>query len=581
MRKIILTLFVVLMHFISVNAQEESVAIMRLSGVTDIEELDAQEMERLSYYLHHPLKINYAGKSRLISSGLFTQYQVATLLDYIRISGDILSIMELSTIDGFGKENATALGPFISFDSSSLPGATPDTLRRWYNSLIARAAVRGEEYKRGADDKYSFKFNSSYDDRLILNLGGSKTYDDREYMPSLYTGSLTYYGRKYKLILGDYNARFGQGIAIWSGFVLSTYVEPTSFYRKASGLSPINSFTGTNSIRGIAADFSLGRILLSAFVSADNLKETMEGNKRKDISLSPGMNITFQGKKGQFGLTGRAIDSVNGGILSADASMNVKGIDYFMEAAYDYGQKHSMALVGTLIPLAESIKSALLFRYKEKQMHAATVSLSYTAGEWISLKGKTGLGSSVIRHSSTISLDAEYLPAKKEEEQTIIPIQYKALVRYNYQISPSFAFGVRISERYRSYDKLKFRTDARTDIKYQNGDWMAAIRSNILNFRSLGALAYIEAGYKSEMFSAYIRGCVFSIDNWDDRIYVYERDAPGTFNVPAYYGKGTTFSSVIGFKPKCNRLRMRYYLRASIQNKPGKAELKLQCMFDL
>jgi hypothetical protein len=110
---------------------------------------------------------------------------------------------------------------------------------------------------------------------------------------------------------------------------------------------------------------------------------------------------------------------------------------------------------------------------------------------------------------------------------------------------------------------------------------MAAIRSNILNFRSLGALAYIEAGYKSEMFSAYIRGCVFSIDNWDDRIYVYERDAPGTFNVPAYYGKGTTFSSVIGFKPKWNRLRMRYYLRASIQNKPGKAELKLQCMFDL
>ena len=33
-------------------------------------------------------------------------------------------------------------------------------------------------------------------------------------------------------------------------------------------------------------------------------------------------------------------------------------------------------------------------------------------------------------------------------------------------------------------------------------------------------------------------------DNWNDRIYCYERDAPGSFNIPAYYGRGWAASLV-------------------------------------
>lgn len=582
MKKILLLLSSLIISFtIAYAQQEEPSAVMRFIGVTDIEDLDAQEMERLSEYLQHPFKLNYARRTRLLSSGLFTPYQVETLLDYICTSGDILSIIELSSIDGFGKEDAAALEPFISFESSSLPGAIPDTIRRWSTSLIVRGSIRGTEDKRGAENKYGFKCTSSYGDRIIMNFGGSNSFDDKDCYPSLYTGSLTYYGRRYKLILGDYNARFGQGMALWSGFSLSTYVEPSSFYRRASGLSPINSFTGTGSKRGAAADFTMGRFVVSAFASADNLKEIMEGKKHTDISISPGINITFMGKKGKIGLTGQINEGGKAGIAASDASINVRGADCFTEAAYDIGLKRHVFLLGSIIPFTDNIKTAFVIKYIEKQMHIATLSSSYTGGRWISLKGKTGFGSSVTRNSCTFNIDAEYLPTKKDVEAQQLPIQYKALARYNMQISPSIAFGVRITERYRTYDKLKYRTDARTDIKYMNGNWMASFRGNLLNCRSLGALAYLETGYKSETFSAYIRGAVFNIDSWDDRIYVYERDAPGSFNVPAYYGKGTTISAVTGLKPRWGNVKMRFYLRAAIKNKPGKAELKLQCMFDI
>ena len=38
------------------------------------------------------------------------------------------------------------------------------------------------------------------------------------------------------------------------------------------------------------------------------------------------------------------------------------------------------------------------------------------------------------------------------------------------------------------------------------------------------------------------RGGIFRIDEWNDRIYVYQQDAPGTFNVPAFYGRGWNLS---------------------------------------
>ena len=78
--------------------------LLRITGASSEEDLDEQEVERYMRFLSHPLEINSASRSRLLSSGLLTRYQVASLEEYRSVYGDVLSFSELSLVDGFGEE---------------------------------------------------------------------------------------------------------------------------------------------------------------------------------------------------------------------------------------------------------------------------------------------------------------------------------------------------------------------------------------------------------------------------------------------------------------------------------------------
>ena len=89
---------------------------------------------------------------------------------------------------------------------------------------------------------------------------------------------------------------------------------------------------------------------------------------------------------------------------------------------------------------------------------------------------------------------------------------------------------------------------------------MAQMRVNGLYNKSLGLLGYLEGGWKPDRMAVYFRAGIFRIDSWQDRIYAYERDAPGNFNVPAYYGRGCW--GAVTFALKVSR-RFKAYLRMS------------------
>ena len=74
-----------------------------LSGALYAEDMGEEEIERLVNLQNRPLKLNLASRSRLTESGLFSQYQVAALMDYRERNGDILSVSELAAVDGFGR----------------------------------------------------------------------------------------------------------------------------------------------------------------------------------------------------------------------------------------------------------------------------------------------------------------------------------------------------------------------------------------------------------------------------------------------------------------------------------------------
>ena len=141
---------------------------------------------------------------------------------------------------------------------------------------------------------------------------------------------------------------------------------------------------------------------------------------------------------------------------------------------------------------------------------------------------------------------------------------------------------LRFTERYRNYESP--RTDLRADVKYGSSPWSGVCRLESDYCGGWGFLTYLEGGYKSDKTAAYLRLTGFSADLWAARIYCYERDAPGTFSVPVYYGRGLAASAVASYKLRVRRLTLKAYCRAACQFRVGKGPaytLNVQLQADL
>ncbi|MCQ2156600.1 MAG: hypothetical protein MJY57_05335, partial [Bacteroidales bacterium] len=76
-------------------------AVLRITGAADVSEIPVNDLENFQDLFRRPLRLNEASRGKLLASGLFSSYQVESLLDWRSRHGDILSATELSVVDGF------------------------------------------------------------------------------------------------------------------------------------------------------------------------------------------------------------------------------------------------------------------------------------------------------------------------------------------------------------------------------------------------------------------------------------------------------------------------------------------------
>lgn len=120
MRKWVLAVVIMCGGWCLVHAQHDIEPMLRLTGADGAEELDADEIERLTDLMERPVRINQASSSVLTASGLFGPYRVASLMDYMSRHGDVMSLTELAGVDGFGDDFVSRVAPFISLEGGSL-----------------------------------------------------------------------------------------------------------------------------------------------------------------------------------------------------------------------------------------------------------------------------------------------------------------------------------------------------------------------------------------------------------------------------------------------------------------------------
>lgn len=718
---------VVLMDLIS--------AILLLAGAGAAEEMSESEMERFYHYAQHPLRINQVPKSRLLSCGLFSAYQVDAIEDYKSRSGDILSLSEFALVDGIGPVAAEALSFFVSFDSSRPPGMKENIyfhedlmVRGGYKvkggpflaKIVSKQAVATEgtsagdvnvpasiasaENESGAADKtdrtasFGLKYHLEAGERMEFFWSTRRNYSlpatslsttatTALFVPG--TVSLALYGRRGgKMIIGDFSARFGQGLALWSSFSMSGFSTVDSFRRNAGGFSPTSSFTST--LCGLAGDYTIDGWTISTGLSVPALRSFLDGNYQafsSEHSLMPILALSRLGRFGQFGVQAFWKD---GFVASADGVLGLGHWTLFGEAAlssrqieeggYLIRRTRLAALAGVTWSPAYKVKAGLLARYYPSGFYAPFAGAPRSAS---TLQDETGLALGCRCRWAEFTSDAALHPEKQTMKcKTILNLKPVFSVR-KVSVSPS----LRWTESWNTaLNTAPWKHELRADISASWRGFQANTRIHFTRSKDWGRLVYLELGYKTPSagltsssssstsgapstssatalsssgtsfippplslsapidypisnatngfisavsassgassassefpsikpnalnhrrdscqslntalnllqfssvgpnahnhrrdscqspdtskaqpeFSIYIRGTIFNAPNWADRIYCYERDLPGSFYVPAFYGRGGSLSSLIGFKSSgIRRFRFSLYLKCS------------------
>ena len=518
--------------FTHAYAQDEILrAALYLSGANSEEEIDEDWIHRLEAM--GKVRVN----SNRLRPGLLTDYQIATLADYRAAHGDILSWEELMLVDGFGREAVEALKPFLSLESRRLPGAS-DTVRTRADALV-RTTLKNVGVKAKVTGDY-------------WRIGGAWRSPDW----TAYAEADTRLGR---IVLGDFNVRYAEGLAQWSGFSMESLSTVDAFIRRSSGIAPVWSYNSASVHRGAAYENGGRHWRASAWGTLDKVF---------------GTHAEYLGRWGHAGGTLAWIPS-SGFSASLEGRCNLRGADYSAEVAYRSrvlaGKASARWKMGDNSKLAAQVRVLpSKFSGKKNGEYALAAGYSLQAGRWVSLAGRTGFGSSVPMYKLSLTLDAALLPVAGVDPRRL---QVRGYATWNWQFASAWSLALRLTERFRNYESP--RTDLRMDAQFASGPWLSVLRCEAVRCEAWGVLSYLEGGYKNECLSVYLRVAAFDIAQWADRIYCYERDAPGTFSVPAYYGRGFSASLVAGYKLRLGRrftfkahLRAGYILRVAREPTP-------------
>ena len=513
-------------------AQPDSL-VLAVSGASALEDLDESQMELYQHLESNPVNINFASRSALLSCGLFTQFQVVSLMEYRSQWGDILSTAELAAVDGFGESFVRAVTPYVSLKTRAPAGQSSAALER-RGEASARIWAKGDD----GDGALSYAGKVKYGVGSMLSAGVAfkRSYGPYLSLPDVFNWSLAMYGRRIPstIILGDFNARLGQGMLMWSGFSLSGVSSISAFYKRPSGLSPSVSYTPSG-LRGAAAQLELGQFTLSAALALP---------ARKGQSGTALAGLSWYGLKAQAGLN--AVRSAHGSYgLSGDFRLNTGKTDLFGEAAWASDTQKASGLAGAVINFDYDVKLAC-------------------RAYWQPDKAAAALGFQYLQNFASVEA------GMKKDVGTI-----------KYLISAPFTLPLNISATLRLKGRLEKDKGAynafRATVDWTSSRWKLRFLTDLGKGASFSGLAYLEPGFVTDKFSLYARATLFSASTWDERIYIYERDAPGNFNMKAYYGRGWAASAVAGWKIKIQRV----HLRASLSDSTRGTRLEFHGQYSI
>lgn len=407
-------------------------------------------------------------------------------------------------------------------------------------------------------------------------------------------------GKIKNLVLGDYQAQFAQGIMLGSVFGIGKNGETVNTLRRANiGYTPYTSLYEAGYFRGAALSYALNKDLtlhtlaslrgrdgslqsdtlsntgdfVSSFGFTGLHRTTKELSNRNAITESnEAVVLQFKREKLDGGLMGHythfsvplqrssslynqfqfnGSDNTN---VGAYLNYNLNNFAFFSE--YVRTINHGSALVtGVLASLSSKLESSLVFRKFARNFY--------------SFYSNAIAENSIPQNEEGIYWGLKYSFSKKISAAGYIDLfsfpwlKYRSyapsdgnewLARFNWRPSKTVYFFIQVREESKQRNTNEAGNLYATNIGTKRNYWINCdyAASSRLSFRtrwqfseyqlgksfSNGVALIQDVSYDLKKISVTARFALFDTDDYDNRLYVHEKDAWLAFSFPAYFGKG-------------------------------------------
>jgi hypothetical protein len=264
--------------------------------------------EQLLLLYSTPLDLNSATPEELRNTYILSEKQVQSFLRHRQKTGRLLSIYELQSIESFDLQTIYNLAPFVTVTetspaldnrgfwkrlttekNNSLIIRSSRTLERQEGYRDAPADAQGQKPARylGDPNKWFVRYRVSHGQDFSLGFTGEKDAGERvrwspsqrQYGADFWSAHLMLENRGIfkRVLAGDYQFMFGQGLVYSAGFAVGKGAEPITTVRRANmGLRPYTSVLEGLYFRGAAATLGFRNLEITVLSSIKRLDGNVE-----------------------------------------------------------------------------------------------------------------------------------------------------------------------------------------------------------------------------------------------------------------------------------------------------------------
>lgn len=611
------------------NKTEPALIQEILEKYLEVEEgnLDYTELEeQLEYLIKHKVKINWAKHSEISKLFFINESDRQAIIKHVKTHGELLSLFELQAVDGLSDDALKWLPYFVTVDEHMEKQLTWRDLKQAKNELFYLTETDLETRRGytaqattpylGNAFRHVVRLRSNLNNRLYYGYTAEKDMGEPFNQYGIRGFEFNSFHLFYKpnrtiktIAIGDYQAGFGQGLVLGSGFAPRKSALVMQTARNPSFLRPYRGLNQTNFLRGAAVELQLKKWLITPFISYKNISTTFQSDSfnngftseiisglfRTNTEISRrnnnkqfigGTHISCGLKNMQLGLTymhtayqfqalahNRIYRQFHfTGSNNNNIGFNMQGyfnnVSYFSELAYSSYLNSWAGVAGATISLHKSLDVHVLYRNYSKSYFSP---LTNAFGAFAGSRNENGLYAAVsfkINKSILLNTYVDWYQSKWPRFNVNSPmrgIDFLADLQFQPGRNRLFYIRYRSDERMQNFYTQNFDFEmnqiSRNTIRFHAEEQVnkhltirTRLEKSIFNSATnaqQGHLFFADVNYKSQKrWQLAQRLTWFETDGFASRIYAVEHDVLYQYSIPFFQHHGWRYYAVLQLQPK-------------------------------